>query len=393
MSINPTRIDLARRRRGLTKTKLAEDAGVSTRILSDYLTGRKSPSEATLARIAARLEMPVEFFSGDDLDEPPVASVSFRSLSSMTARQRDQATGAATVAMQFDDWIRSRFVLPPPDIPHLRNLPSDDEQGSVANAEVIAETLRQRWGLGELRAPNLVHLLEAHGVRVYSLAQECAEIDAFSFWRNETPYIFLNNYKTAERSRMDCAHELAHLVLHAHGGPSGRLAENEAQAFAAAFLMPRRSVLADAPRSATAAQMIQAKRRWNVSAMNLSHRMHRLGLLSDWQVRALYIQLTRHGYRDGEPQGIQREASQVLPKVFAALAHEGVTRRHIAYQLHISTRELNSITFGLTVATTGGPVVRASHHGSRPRRPELRIVSEPAGDLADALRAGDEEDR
>jgi len=86
VSINPTRIDLARRRRGLTKTKLAEDAGVSTRILTDYLTGRKHPSETTLARIAARLEMPVEFFSGDDLDEPPVEQ---RQLS--LAEQHDRA--------------------------------------------------------------------------------------------------------------------------------------------------------------------------------------------------------------------------------------------------------------------------------------------------------------
>jgi len=294
--------------------------------------------------------------------------------------------------MQLDDWIRSRFALPTPDIPHLRNLPSDDEQGSVSNAEAIAETLRQRWGLGELRAPNLVHLLEAHGVRVYSLAQECAEVDAFSFWRDETPYIFLNNYKTAERSRIDCAHELAHLVMHAHGGPSGRLAESEAQAFAAAFLMPRRSVLADAPRSATAAQIIQSKRRWNVSAMNLSHRMHRLGLLSDWQVRALYIQLTRHGYRNGEPQGIQRETSQVLPKVFSALGREGVTRRHIAHQLHINTRELNSITFGLTVAATGGQAAQTPQSEPRSRRPELRIVPE-TGDVAHVLHARHEDDR
>ena len=219
----------------------------------------------------------------------------------------------------------------------------------------------------------MVHLLEAHGVRVYSLAQECAEVDAFSFWRGEIPYVFLNNYKTAERSRMDSAHELGHLVMHAHGGLSGRLAEHEAQAFAAAFLMPRRSLLAEAPRSATAAQIIHAKRRWNVSAMNLAHRMHRIGLLSDWQVRSTYIQLARHGYRDGEPRGIEREASQILPKVFAALRDEGITRSHIARELHISTQELNSVTFGLTVAgSADGP--QPSPEPSRTGKPELRIV-------------------
>jgi hypothetical protein len=137
--------------------------------------------------------------------------------------------------------------------------------------------------------------------------------------------------------------------------------------------MPRRSVLADAPRSGTAARIIQAKRRWNVSAMNLAHRMHRLELLSDWQVRSTYIQLTRHGYRDGEPRGIEREASQILPKVFAALSNKGITRKQIVRELHISTRELNSVTFGLTVAG-GGDGPQLSPEPSHAGRPELRIV-------------------
>jgi Zn-dependent peptidase ImmA (M78 family)/DNA-binding XRE family transcriptional regulator len=371
--INHTRIDLARRRRGLTKTKLAEGAGVSARILTDYLTGAKKPSEATVAHLAAALEMPAEFFYGDDIEEPMIDGVSFRALSSMTARQRDQAIGAAAIAMQLDDWIRARFKLPASDVPHLRNLPADDPAQSVSNAETIAESLRNRWGLGERRAPNMVHLLEAHGVRVYSLAQECAEVDAFSFWRGDVPCVFLNNYKTAERSRMDSAHELGHLVMHAHGGPSGRLAEHEAQAFASAFLMPRRSVLADAPKSATAAQIIHAKRRWNVSAMNLAHRMHRVGLLSDWQVRSAYVQLTRHGYRDGEPRGIDRETSQILPKVFAALREDGITRSQIARELRITTHELNSVTFGLTVAG-GASDPQPSPDPSSAGKPELRIV-------------------
>jgi Zn-dependent peptidase ImmA (M78 family) len=83
--------------------------------------------------------------------------------------------------------------------------------------------------------------------------------------------------------------------LHLRGGPGGRAAEDEAQSFGSAFLMPRRSVLADAPSGATVAQIIKAKRRWNVAAMNLAHRMHGLGLLTEWQARSTYIQLGRRG--------------------------------------------------------------------------------------------------
>src|SRR3546814_6566541 len=52
--------------------------------------------------------------------------------------------------------------------------------------------------------------------------EDTKNVDAFSCWRNGQPFVFLNTFKSAERSRFDAAHELAHLVLHRHGGPQGR---------------------------------------------------------------------------------------------------------------------------------------------------------------------------
>jgi Zn-dependent peptidase ImmA (M78 family)/DNA-binding XRE family transcriptional regulator len=337
---NPTRVDLARRRRGLTKQRLADAAGISTRILTAYELGDREPSTQTLEKLATTLRFPVAFFFGEDIDEPSLDGVSFRALSAMTRRQRDQACSSAAIAVQLDEWIRRRFDLPGPDVPRF----------DATNPELVAEGVRQAWAMGQRRAPNMVHLLEAHGVRVFSLVEECAEVDAFSFWRDAYPYVFLNGMKSAERSRMDAAHELGHLAMHRHGAPAGRIAEEQAQAFAAAFLMPRRSVLAEAPRGATVPQIIKLKQRWNVSAMNLAYRMHKLGLLTDWQARSTYIQLGHKGYRDGEPDGIERETSQVLSKVFRALRAENLSRRDVARELRIPVEELNRSIFGLTLA-------------------------------------------
>ena len=68
--------------------------------------------------------------------------------------------------------------------------------------------IRSMWGIGERPIRNTIHLLELHGVRVFALAAETAVVDAYSFWRNDVPYILLNTGKSAERSRMDAAHEL-----------------------------------------------------------------------------------------------------------------------------------------------------------------------------------------
>jgi len=201
----------------------------------------------------------------------------------------------------------------------------------------------------------LVDLLELKGVRVFSLPEEVRDIDAFSFWRGDVPYIFLNTSKSSEHSRMDAGHELGHLVLHSsHGVPRGREEEREAQHFGAAFLMPRGSVIAGAPRSANVRDLIIAKHRWGVAVASLVYRMHQLGLLTDWQYRSLFIEMSASGYRQDEPSPIAHEASQVLAKVFSMLRADGLRRQDIARQLSIPVQELNKLVFGLVMTGMEG---------------------------------------
>src|SRR3954454_1974093 len=109
---NSLRLDIARKRRGLTKVKLASEAGISTRILNDYEKGDTQPTAATVERLARVLRFPEKFFYLPDVEAPAVEAVSFRALSSMTARQRDQALGNAAIAVELADWIDQTFRLP-----------------------------------------------------------------------------------------------------------------------------------------------------------------------------------------------------------------------------------------------------------------------------------------
>ena len=155
----------------------------------------------------------------------------------MSAKDRDAALAAGTLSFLVSDWVEQRFDLPEPDLEDLAG----------EEPEVAARSLREHWALGERPIKNMVHLLEAKGIRVFSLAENTRTVDAFSLWRDTRPYVFLNMLKTPEHSRHDAAHELGHLVLHRHGGPRGRRAEDEANQFAASFLMPAADVLAEFP--------------------------------------------------------------------------------------------------------------------------------------------------
>lgn len=361
MTLTPSRLALARKRRGLTMVKLAADAGVTTRSLSAYESGRQQPGPQTLRALAGALKLPVAFLEGSEIDEIPPDAASFRALSKMTASQRDSACSAGRIAFLINDWIEERFRLPAPDVPSLPKL----------DAETAAEVVRARWGLGLTPVANMIHLLESRGVRVFSLAEECAEVDAFSLYWHGTPFCFLNTMKSGERGRFDAAHELGHLVLHTeHRVPHGPDAEQEANRFAAAFLMPASDVIAARLANATTERILTAKQQWNVSAMALTHRLHELSLLTEWGYRTACVNLSRLGYRTGEPGGIPRETSQLLAKVLRLLRDDGITPAQIAADLTIPLTELNSHLFGLVpTALPGGAMA-----SEETPKPDLRLV-------------------
>lgn len=341
MKFNPSRLVLARKRRGLSKIALADLAKIGLRSVVYYESGKFNPSDETAKLLASALQFPVQFFYEDDVEEINVEATSFRSLSKMTASQRDSAIAMGTLATTVCRWIEKRFELPVPDVPSLRNF----------DPETAASVLRHEWGLGERPIKNVVHLLEAHGVRVFSLPIDSVAIDAFSVWHQGTPFVFLNPMKSGERGRTDAAHELGHLTLHEHGVSRDRQAEAEADLFAASFLMPTADVIAHTPRALSVNTIHKLKKRWRVSAIALVHRLKALNLITEWQYRRFCLELSQTGYRSREEGGLPRDTSQIFEKVFAMLREEGRSRGVIARDLQITLAELDSLLTGLVIAT------------------------------------------
>jgi len=336
---NPEQLTFARTRRGLKKTELALRIGVTPRSITGYECGEFPPEPERLAQIAAELRFPTDFFYEEEsIETVEPDSVSFRAMSKMGVTLKNVALGAGASALRLNSWIEKKFKLPTPDLPDL---------GRNIDPETAAESLRNYWELGEHPVRNMVHLLEAKGVRVFSLAIDAKEVDAFSMWWNGIPFIFLNTLKSGEHSRFDAAHELGHLIMHRHGQPHGLEAEKEANAFASAFLMPAKSILATRLHFPTLESLITAKKHWAVSVAALNYRLHSLNLTTEWINRSLCIQISQAGFRTQEPLGITRESSQVLEKVFVALRAEGLGKSDIAKDIRLSSHEIDELTYGL----------------------------------------------
>ena len=364
LTLTPTRLILARKRLRMTLTALEKVSGISRRSITAYENGHSAPTNETLMDLAAALEVSASFLAGPEVPATQVDNLSFRAMSKLPATQRDAAASAATIAMLIERYLSERFRLPSLNLPSLPQL----------SPEEAAERVRADWKLGDGPIPNMVHLLEANGVRVFSLAADCESVDAFCTVNQEdgTPFVFLNMSKSGERGRFDAAHELGHLVMHvAHRVPHGPEAEKEAQEFAAAFLMPRQSLLRERPFAPSLPGILRYRTKWRVAAVAFTYRAHDLGLLNDWQYRTLIKTLAQMGYRRSESGGIQRETSLLLGKVLKLQMTKGRSMRELAEVVGISTEELNTHLFGLVPVSVDG---RREQDDKMSVRPPLTLV-------------------
>jgi Zn-dependent peptidase ImmA (M78 family)/DNA-binding XRE family transcriptional regulator len=335
------RLVLARQRRGMFAQELAARVAVSVKTVSRWERGEKAPSDTHVIKIAETLDFPPNYFRWN---APSVlAPEKFRALARLTQKEQLQARAAGAQAVALDEWISGKFNRPAPDVPDLRD---------CKTPETAADELRAAWGLGYKALQNTVHLLERHGVRVYSLVHTGDEIDAFSVWQGETPFVFVNTVKSAERGRMDVCHELCHLTRHAHtnGANADRIQEKEAQTFASSLLMPTVPFLKSRPRTPSLAAIIDAKREWGVSALSYVYRLHTLNQISDWTYRSLCIQIKANYPRSEPGPQMPRENSQVLAKVFAS----GATRKDMVRELRIRMQDFDEMTFGLALTPMAG---------------------------------------
>jgi Zn-dependent peptidase ImmA (M78 family) len=339
---------------------LAACFSYTAQTISNWETGETAPSDRDVAKLVEITGFTRDFFFMPDVEPLHEDAVSMRARSRVPAKKKRSALAAGSTARELADYIEKKFELPEVDLPDLRGQPPD----------LVADLIRAEWMLGDKAIPNMIKVLESRGILVFSLAQDVRELDAFSFWSNGRPIVLLNTMKSAERSRFDAAHELFHLLCH-HERTDKR-EEEEADRFAGALLMPKGDLLRNVPLRSLPI-LIQAKRRWGVSAVAYIYRLRELKLLTEWQYRLLFTEASKRGYRTTEPNPMpERERSTILAQVFAALEAGGTKLTSVATTLGWSRPHLDELIFGLGAAML--PVEGKATTQSPRKRDHLKLV-------------------
>ena len=172
-----------------------------------------------------------------------------------------------------------------------RLIPTNTEVRGAARltTDDIARQVREMWLLPNGPIPNMVDLLESNGGIVIPCDFGTDLIDAISQRVDGLPVLFFVNVNApADRLRHTLAHELAHMLLHTIAVKSDEEMEDEADAFAGAFLLPAAEIRPQLRRF-DLRQLANLKLYWKVSMAALAVRADRLKLITPYQSKMFWI--------------------------------------------------------------------------------------------------------
>jgi Zn-dependent peptidase ImmA (M78 family)/transcriptional regulator with XRE-family HTH domain len=306
--VNPEMVILGREVRGLTQLELAQRLRVSQGKVSKVEAGLLGMSVEEVARLSVVLDLPAPFFyQREQRFGPGLGELFHRRRQDVPVRVLSRLHGEI-------NWrrIHAARLLRAVEIDcRVPQLDLDDFAGNPAQA---ARAVRASWMLPRGPIPNLAKAIEDAGGLIIAFDFGTRQVDAISQRvPGLPPLFFVNTSVPQDRCRFTLAHELAHMILHRSASAT---IEDEANEFAAEFLMPERDIRADLS-GVSIPKLAALKPFWRVSMAALLNRAMQLGKVTARQYRTLWTKMGQAGYRKQEP--VELEVHGEVPSLLQEL--------------------------------------------------------------------------
>ena len=339
----PQRLRDARVASGKTIKEVAEILDISAQALSMFELGRCRVTAEMFFHLKNIYGFPTSFYTMTCMDNINRGNIFFRKFSAATKRQRDSSLKRAEfVSGNIMNFFVDKINFPKVDSFFTEIKQSVNVEGE-RNPEIWAKLVRRKWGLGEEPINNLILALEKRGIIVTVIPMN-EEVDGFSYWQDERPYIFCNKQNTAVRLRLSIAHELCHLFFHEHDDVEKDLKqlEKEANQFAGAFLLPKSEFSKDLY-STSMEHFVYLKSKWMVSINAMIVRAYQLELIPDEKYTYLQSQISRKHWRKREPydDNIEQEHPVLFRQALDLLiSKEFITKEDIISQMGLDGKTI-----------------------------------------------------
>jgi len=346
------RLREAREARDFSTTQVADHLEVTKQTISHYEKGRCRPSLEAFNKLVALLQVQTHYFYDPPLpdNESPLF---FRSMAATTKRMRIAAEQKMKWLRQLSGYFSSVLEFPSVQLPPC-DFPADPLKLSEDTVEKAADDLRRFWGMGDGVITNVVRLLESKGIIVSRMMLDTERIDGLSMIEDSTgrPFVVLAADKaTMFRSRMDAAHELGHLILHRNvpkatlkNAETFKRMEEQAFAFAGAFLMPSRTFSAEYLNS-NIHSFLNIKLKWKSAVAAMIMRAAALNLISESQEKTLWVERSRKGWRNEEPfdSDYEPEKPYMLGHALEMLAGQR-SRKGLLFDIRLNAGDVEMFT-------------------------------------------------
>jgi Zn-dependent peptidase ImmA (M78 family)/DNA-binding XRE family transcriptional regulator len=301
LSFNADMLMLARGLRGMTQSEAAGAAGVTQAMLSKVENGLMQPSAELAAGIARALNLPVDFFYQRERVHG-FPHFHHRKRARLGAKPLNKIHAYINIERQ-----RIARLLRSYNPHRVRTIPQLDLESKGLTPTDAARLVREYWLMPRGPIENLTGWIEEAGGMVSFCDFGTKLLDGISFRAEGLPPIFvMNSEAPSDRYRHSLAHELGHMVMHSEPTTNDAAMEDEANEFAAAFLMPAQEIRPYLlPPSVE--KFARVKPLWKVSIKSLIYRAHTLRLITEYQFKTFNIQYNKAGYSRGEPFQIGKE--------------------------------------------------------------------------------------
>jgi Zn-dependent peptidase ImmA (M78 family)/transcriptional regulator with XRE-family HTH domain len=292
---NPAMLTIARDSREMTQAELSANSQIPQAVLSKLEGGVARPTQEQIVALAGATHYPPTFFFEQDRIFGFNASVFFhRKRSDMPSKVLKRIHAVLNLTrMRMDKLLLAGNIKPAIELVRM----NVEEHGTP---ELIAQKVRAILQLPDGPIKDLTATLEDAGVIVVQHQFRSRRMDAVSEWVPGHPPIVLMNtdeHVPGDRYRWTLAHELGHLIMHSQQIED---AEEEANRFAAEFLLPERDIRSKL-RNVRIQTLALLKGIWKVSMGALLERAKQLGTITLTQYRYMRINFGKMGYTTQEP--------------------------------------------------------------------------------------------